>query len=809
LNSQVAVLVNELDPDKKNPEWGNTCISAIRMYWRQLKNVSQARENRAIMYSMQPLCEVADSFDDEDFKKNVKFLPVPVLEPIINSIVEDLVRNPPRAELRAEDPTAINEKKEDIEKLRNRYILERDRSELQSRIGFGQYQVPYDKFNGNVEEFDKLGLDETDPDDVNFYEQNYQRLWYEIGGQSLISNVIKYNRFDKNTIRRLVKDVFWAKAVCTQTFVDQITGEIKFRYIDPQTCWGIFGYSNDGKDDVARGWQDTVTVQEFLEKVGNEFDWGRDWRQLLWGINYYNNFRYTGFIRGGVSYDCFGDAGWMDKIGCAGAEQPMLLDWSQAYLFKVSMGYIEWKSIEATSTKIIDYKNPTSLEYVPYSYVLKKKQAKEGYQKESRFQQQWYCSYFLATSSISQYVYRFQKVYYQKIEGVNDEYSNGTLAYYQEEGKSAVDVAKVYLQIVNFCYYRMLWIIYKAKPDADEFVYEEMVQLAQKVQNQFPQAGTNAATPKIGDVINNLIKEMRQKHVRLRTYPRIDGKPVAQIYPIEKQGTGGLDPLALAMQAIQSWAEGQIAAKIGINPMRIGANPPSRESTESESMTLQASYATTGYMYRMIQYLKEHLCVAALNYSTDILSYPDTLPYKWLQTLMGNERFEALKSLGKFCAHRYGLYIDDVNSELDRRDLKEAASLALSKGQISLTQWQIIINNPNPKLGFKILAHMELKTKKKERRQALQDQQIALQIEQQKHGMKMEELSFQRETVWGVADREGQALVASAQVQAQARIQVKELQNENEIPKQMAKTQGGKEIEETKANLKQQEPIIE
>lgn len=760
------------------------------------------------MYSMNEIPEVRDSFDDEEFKKCTKFYPIPVYEPLVNSVVEDMCKLPPKAELKAEDATAITERKIDLLKLKNRGILERDRSELQSRIGLGKYKVPYDKFAGNVQEFDQMGLDESDPDDVNFYAQNYQRLWYEIGGQSLLNNVLKTNQFDKTTLRKLVKDIFWAKAICVHCFVDQVTGAIRQRYIDPQIAKGIFGETNDGKDDVCRGWEDAVNLSEFLSMVGNEFDWQKDWKHLLWGINFCNNLKFTGFIRGGICYDCFGDPAWMDRIGCSSSETSLLLDWSMAYQYKVFVGFIQWRTMEATSTKLINRKNPAYLDYVPYSYQLKQKQKKEGYDKESLYQQQWYESYYLATSSASQFLYKFQKVYYQHIEGANDEYSNGTLCYYQEEGKSAIEITKPYLQPMNFVYYRMLWILYKAKPDADEFVWEELIQLAGNVQRQFNQMGTNQVKPTMDSVLNDIMKQMRSKNVRIRTYPRIDGKPVTTIYPIEKQGTGGLDPLAVAMQQILIWMESQIAAKLGINPMRIGANPPSRESTASERATLQASYATTGYMYRMVQYLKEHLAIATLNYVSDILEYKDSLPYKWIQTIMGQESFEALKGLNKFSAHRYGIYVDDYNTELEREKLIEAANIALTQKTLTLSQWGIIIQTTNPKLGFKILTHVELKNQKRERRQAVEDQKLQDTINENMHRRKMDELQFQRDTAWGIADRESRGIIKSAQIQAGAKIDVKAMQTDNEIPKQVAKAQGEKEVLQEQSNIKQQEALV-
>jgi hypothetical protein len=811
LTSQAIDLINELDPAKKNYEWATKSITSLRTYWRPLKNVSQALENRAIMYSMQSLAKVRDSFDDEEFKKNIDFTPLPIMEPLVNSVVEDMCKNPPRAELRAEDPTAVNEKKEDLERLKNRGILERDRTELQKRV-FGedsQYKMPYGKFKGNVQDFDEMGLDENDPDDVNFYEKNFQRLWFEIGGQSLLNNVLKTNQFDKSTLRKLVKDIFWAKAICVDAAVDQITGEIKYKYIDPQIARGIFGESNDGKDDVCRGWEDSVTLSEFLQRIGNDFDWDKCWKHLLWGINYCNNLKFTGFIRGGVTYDCCGDPQWMDRIGCGGVEASSVLDWSMAHMYKVYLGRIQWKTIEATSTKLLNSKDSSYLEYVPYSYELKKKKIKEGYDKQSNYQQQWYESYYLATSVATQYLYKFQKVYYQRITGANDEYSNGTLCYYQEEGKSAVEISKVYIQTANFTFYRMLWVIYKAKPDPDEYIWEELLQLAQTTQRQFNQNNPGSPAPAAGkgfeDVLNNIIKQMRAKHVRIRTYPRIDGKPVQQIAPIEKKGSGGLDPIAISMQAVTMWAEQQIAQKIGINPMRLGQNPPPRESTDSEQATINASFVTTGYMYRMIQYLKEHLAIATLNYAQDIIKYKDSLPYKWIKTILGNESFEALQSLEKFAAHRMGIYVDDYNTEMDRQALKNAADISLQQKTITIIQWGIITQTNNPKLGFKILAHLELKTKKKERKQALQDQEITNAMNKNLHTMKMEELGFDRETKWGIADREGAALVESAKIQAGARVEVKNLQNQAEAPKQAAKAEGDIEVERSKKELEEQE----
>lgn len=799
---------SELDPSKKTPEWANFVITLLRRDWRRLKNVERALHSRATLYSVNEITEIKESFDDEEFKKNTKFTPLPILEPMINAVVEEITRNPPRAELKALDPTAVIEKKQDVSLLKYRSILEQDRTELHSRVGLPDYKLGYDNFNGNVEEFDQLGLDSDDPEDVSFYEANLQKLNAEIAGQAVMDAVFRNSRFDKEMIRRLTKDVFALKTVTGQKYVNKITGEIRDRYLDPQNCYGIFGKTNDGKDDVCRGWQDSVTVMQWLEMVGDEFNFEKDWKFLLWGINYCNTQQFTGFIRNGAPFDCCGDSSWMKNMGLSDITESNLIDWSMAYTYKVYVGYIEWRSPEADSTFITSKVNKSFVQQVPYSTLLTKKQISEGYEKESKYRIPWYSSYFIATTSVSQWIWGFGKVYMQTTYGANDEYSNGTLYYYQEEGLSAVEIAQQYLHIANFTFYRMLWVIYKAKPDPDEFVFDELLQLAGAVQRQFPQDGTGGVkAPGLEGWLTTIIKQQRAKHVRLRTYPRVDGRAVQQIHPIEQKGRGGLDPIAVSMQAVCQWAEANIASKIGINPLRMGGNPQSRESKDSEDATVQYSMSTTGYIYRMLQYLKEHSAVASLNYAQDIIRFKASMPYKWLLNIIGSENIKNLSVLDKFSYHRFALFIDDYNTEVDRKEVKEAATIALSQKEISWDQWFAITQTQDYRKASKLLGRYKEKAAKQQQEYELEKLRTADQYAQKAHERKMKEMEFDRGTRWGQSNIESNAFIASAQINKEAKINTQELKDANAAAHQKNKSQNDLMEAKQKNDAEQQAPI--
>lgn len=801
-----AILYEELDPSKKNGEWIDKSIQRLRMDWRPLVNLPRMSENKRLLDSMQSMEKIRESFKDKKFKEDTDFDPLGIMEPYKNAIIEELIKNPPRAELKATDPSAINEKKEDLQLLQSRRIIESDISKYQNQVGLPNYKVDPNKYKSNMGDFDKMGLDDQDQDDINFFENNFQRLVYEISGQSVINNILKTCRFDKEIIKKISRDILAAKVLAIQVYVDKITGEIKPRYIYPETAYGIFGDSSDGHDDICRGWQDNVTVMEWLQMVGNEFDWNKHWKMLLWAINYMNpSVKYTGFIRSGVKFDLFGNPEWTARIGMDGW-QSNLLDWTMAYTYKVSVGYAEWKTNEATATYLLRKKDNVVVDTVAFSYDLKKNRQVREYQKESWYQQQWYSSYFLATTSVSQWIFNYGKVYYQTLYGANDEYSNGTLHYYQEEGRSAVEIAKPYIKMANFAFYRMLWVIHKAKPQEDEYLMEELIEVAKGFQQSYPQMGGQGKGPALQTIIKQVVQFQRENFVRIRAFPKADGKTVQQLPPLGGK-ENGIDPIAVAMESVIMWAESQISQKIGINPMRIGMNPPPRESNKTEQDTIQYSFNSTGYVYRMIQYLKERVSTCVLNYSQDILYYKDSIPYKWLMTIVGNEAIDGLSLLKDFCAHRYGIFVQDYNAGIDKQKINQAAEIAWQKGQLSFGQYNMITITEDYKKAAAILSHLELKKQKRERQEKLQELKIQQQMQQQKHDQDKDLEITKGKLALEVEKERTRGYIEAAKIGGDSRIKVKELTVENDPTKQAIKTESQKEVAEKKENLKESKPF--
>lgn len=799
------VTYEEFNPAKKTAEWYDQTITIIRRDWRRIVQSDRALENKRLLLSEQSMKHIADQYDDVEFKKNIDFKPLPIWETILNTLIEEITKNPPKVEVFATDPSAINDKKKDINILKSRKLPEGVISQAQRATGGPpNYKLPQDSYNSNIEEFDNMGLNENDPDDVSFFSQNYHRLFYELGAQSLLDAIFKLSRFDEEYIEPMVIDALAHKVTCLDCYVDKLTGEIKHKYVYPEIAYVIPGNSADGHDDIAKGWEDMITIWEFLQLVGNAFVFERDWMKLLYALNYANSsFRYTGFTRNGMNYDCCNNPVYANEMNEKGMDgwDSLMCDWTQAYTYKVYFGKIQWLTGEATLTYIAKGGDKKTGIRVPYDYELSEMEVASGYQKESNYQQQAYGSYYLATTSISQYIFDPGKIYYMQTEGANDEYAFGTLMYYRKRGRSAAELSVPYIDIANETFYRMRWAIYHAKIDSDTYDVDELVEVSKWIDKENANRGINVAGQNFQAVMQEIIQMQKEKAIRLRARPRVDGVP-ASMMPTNDRQHNGLDPLALSMQACVSWAIQQITTQVlSMNSLRLGQNQDEREGFKLNMEETQNSLTSTGYIYRMIQYPKERLAGFTLNYAQDIVKFKDSIPYNYLRNLVGDEAFGQILSLKDFAAHRYAIFVRDRNMQMEKMELISAARQAFQQGKLEINQYYIILSTEDVKKAFKLLDFMKMKQNKKLRQQQIQDQQQQQKMQQQAHDQAMELEQAKRQTLMMVEQLRGKNETDVAQINSQGKIQVKQISIGSDAPKQQAKEEAQKGLATHKANL--------
>lgn len=810
--------LREVDPSKKDSKWMNIVVQLLRRDWRALIGRDRMMENKRFMFAQQDMEPIKKMFKDKKFKKETRFEPLGILNRMVNTMIEEIMKNPPKLELKVNDATALSNIDADMRLLRYKGEHEKFTNAIANKIGMPPQVIGKDRFKSNISEFTRMGLDANDPNDIDFYQQNnFPKLKATIAGQKIINIIMKLNRFDEETIRKFVLDIWAGLSCCIQTYVDAVTGEIKYDRIYPEEAMGIWGDNTDGSDDIAQGYLKNMTVMEWLGRVGNEFDFEKDWHYLLWALNYCNDYKYTGFKRNGIEYDCFGnDRLWEHSdANFNGATNSNILDYSLAYTYKIYIGYIEFDSVDATATYLMKKEtgelmpNQVPYNYSNVDYFLDKKEENKQYTTESFYQQQMYKSYFLPTSSTSQWIFNWGKVYYQKLEGAFDQFAKGTLMYYRYEGTPPAEIAKPYIDFANLTFYRMKWAVYHAKPQKEQYIMEELIELSKITQKQFAQ-NSKTAVPSISDIIEKLIQFKHENFVDIRTYPKVEGKTIPTLPP-QDAGRPGLDPLVVALQAIEQWCEMQIAEKVGLNDTRLAASQNDRKPFKQGAAETQSSFNSTGFMYRMIQHTKQHVGQATLNYAQDIIKFEDSIPYNYLLKLIGEDDIESLKVLKEFASQRYGLTIEDYSAQLERSKLIQLADMALNnadgKGGISLDEYNILIMTEDFKDGFRKLSLYKYKAEKKKNALDAQKQKIQneheekmSQIEQQTEKMKGE-LAIQEKTITA------QAAIQVASIQAGSKEKIKDATIQNDAAKQQHKADDTKEVLTHKAELENQKPL--
>ena len=133
--------------------------------------------------------------------------------------------------------------------------------------------------------------------------------------------------------------------------------------------------------------------------------------------------------------------------------------------------------------------------------------------------------------------------------------------------------------------------------------------------------------------------------------------------------------------------------------------------------------------------------------------------------------------------------------------------MALQNGEISWDQWFTITQTEDYRKASKLLGRYKEKAEK-----AKQEHEIELLRQQDANAERENQRKLQqidRKGMWDlkIKQQETKSFVAAAQLQANNKINLKEIQEASATSKQQAKTEGTIKVEREKQNLKQQEPL--
>lgn len=749
----------EEDPENKGHAWGNDMVSLFRREWKSMLNKRDADIRMEYLFAMQSLDHVKKGFrEDTAFFKNNKWIQVSVFDRIRNILVAEFLKAMHKPHVEATDVAATIQRKKDASILAGRKDLEVNMTDLNLRTGDPIYKIAADKYEGNVEAFDELGLDDRSLEDRNFFMRIFHRLWHEADAQELLHSLMKYNEFE-NHVEDIVNDILASKVVSYRLYASPMTGEIKWSYLSPDKIKCIRGKRPDHKDDMCLGWEERLNVRQFLEFAGPDFDWAQHGEALRNAVNLTNGTNYSLVTQEGC-FDSYIEVGGSER------QHRLVGSYSQLLNHSVDIGYMEFKTVDRTVKK----KNTENGLLYPLKKDEKNKELSKKYSKEITKFQKTYRTWFLSTGSDSQMIFHYGPLYHMLTSGAYDEFSSYSIHIYEGKGKSAVQIAEPFIDVIDIAFNKILWALEESTPKITWINYSSVATLVAKLKKN-PMDGQSVGAG-ASSQINSILEHYTKSLTRLYDVPEQEGQKLGGNGRPNYQEDGGLDPLASAMQTVMDWGEAQVAARLGLNSLRDAYSPDPKDGYKLQVEAMKQSRNATYYIPFMLEKVIKNTCTCSLMFAQDAIEFKQTPTYSFLVNLIGEDSMSSFRSLDKIPQHRYGIFVELFSAEEKKRELEMDARLAFERGQITYDQYLMVKEVDDYKRAGMLLMFYRTKAEKK-----------AEEAAKIQHARAMEAMQAKTNGELAVIDRKGQWDVRQEDVRGRWYMLAHREKNETDLQK--------------------------
>ena len=743
----------ETEKSKKTGEWANQIIRFIRINWQPLVSQNEAELGMSYILGGQDMefirrlfqnttlinltnenkpasrTDMVNGFgqvinpstsSDATLLKEMaalNFKPLPIMEKLRNVLIAEMKKMGAIVNVRSEDPTSTARKIQDKGLIEHKAEIESLLSYVYTSIGQQPYQLKDHKLrfgekpgNGNVDQFEAMGLDAADPADVSFFMENFHKLDEEIAAEAPINYFMTYNQM-LIEIEKLVTDILAKKACAFTCYVSDVTGAIMYRYLAPETVY-IYGAGNrkDFNDANAKGYEVKRSIKEVLDIIGNKFDMEQQFNNLLLAITNTMNIEFTAIK---PSYRGF----------LAGTEKLTNINGSTTYnfaqfmSFKVTLGYIEFTS----------QNQETFGEVKQDGGFYENNQSPDGkYPTQARWETPTYKVYYLAISQVDQVMFDFGELNYQDILGASDFNVNGTIITYKEIGDPIAIQAIQIIDMVNEAWYKFRYELRRAKPRGRGWNYDSMVST---LMDLIPDTNTSSFN-KLQKVMEMLDSSANE----IYTYPKGAN---GQQMPIPGNQLNYDIPNGMSKESMVWWEIMMNGIKylsdmIGIAPLREGDPGNPRDSMNNQFKALEYSQSATYYIPDMLTNIFQQLAIKTNFYVQDIVTYKkyNTIAYKFLEDAIGTEVLNKIEKLDKTALHRFGIFVESLNQAPLRQKLEAVLLEAVKTKAITTAQYLLINDVKSVKKAFLTFAYFEQRNIKLAQK-AEEDKQKALAAQEQ------------------------------------------------------------------------------
>lgn len=782
VNAQDSLEVRE---DVKTIERAGYLITQYRSIAQPVVDSTKSAKNREYLFGETSDEEIKKMFNNPD-NIPMDFKPIAVFEKIRNILIAELKSEGIYLEAQSTDSLANNQKAYDKKLLKNKGIIEGTMTALNGLVGRPAYRLKDQQkedgsplFNGNIEQFDELGFEAGNDQDINHFFDYFYRLKHEMVVDEPIRYFFQLNQLEQQ-ISTFVNDILCDKVVANQTFLNENAGNIQYQYILPSNLYTVGGTRKDYKDCTAILYEQQITIHNFLKFVGNDIDLERDIKYLIQAANYKNKTGYTSVgINGTVYY------------GSPNPGQGQYCEYSDFLNIEILIGYIEWKEINASSYKITEknYHGNMMIRPLPLEYNVSER---SSYKKEVKYKQDTYRSYYAVTGSNEQKLYKYSKLFYQPVEGAYDEFSGFSISIYKEDGKPAMEVVKPFIDFIIKNFKKFEFMVIKAKPPGRAYNYETLIKVSKLM---YPDAGNAVGIKKVLDLFASTSNE-------IYTIPELHGNPVGGGMAMNYDIPHGLADTVLQFKDLYDWGYAQMSQIMGISENRIANNVEPRESLKLNLQANSSSQNATQYIREMLYSLYENTANRTMLLIQDIVKFKDkgTLAYKYLINSLGYETVGELSTLDNIALHRYNLFFNAFNPVREIADKEQKMNEALFNKLITLEQYLLVKSIKSPRRAIAVLSYMQRRNERVQQEMQAKQAESQMQLEQMKHEHKMQEINLEGELRVKAANAQGYWYAQAQAADANAQMELQSMKSSQRIEEIAAKKDASIEEDIAKAN---------
>lgn len=212
---------------------------------------------------------ISEHYLNQFDKTGLSWKPLALIPQKLNSAVATIQKILIEISCIAQDGLAMKKRKEDIEFLKNKPLIEEDLQDLADQMQLGKVEIGQTKHSATKFSDVPMGLDLNDPDEENIFAKLLYSLNVETANEKALQQI--YNLTKAAQVRLLeIKDQFKYGVSVNCPFISSMTGLPTIEYVYPGDVWTPKSRLHDFSDNTHRIIDKQVSVMDMFNYFSDE-----------------------------------------------------------------------------------------------------------------------------------------------------------------------------------------------------------------------------------------------------------------------------------------------------------------------------------------------------------------------------------------------------------------------------------------------------------------------------------------------------------------------------------------------------------